>query len=139
MSHLRSRSRSWALNLLYGWDLGGDGSPAEHAKRALVHRRMASRYRPHVQCLLDTVTTHLEEIDAAIIEHASNWRIERLDAIDRNILRIGVAELRWVDDVPPKVAIHEALQLARKYGGDDSPRFVNGVLDAIFKSDREEA
>lgn len=133
MAHVRSRSRSWVLSLLYGWELGGEGSPAEHAKRALIHRNMAPRYRPYVEQLLDTVSAHLDEIDDAITRHASNWRIERLATIDRNILRIGVAELRWIEDVPPKVTIHEALKLAAKYGSEESPRFVNGVLDAVFK------
>ncbi len=103
-----------------------------------MHRNMARRYRPHVDCLLETVTSHCAEIDDLIAHHASNWRIERLNVIDRNILRIGIAELRWIADVPPKVAIHEALKLAKKYGSDESPRFVNGVLDAVFKAGEDE-
>ncbi len=62
-----------------------------------------------------------------------NWRLERLSAIDRAVLRIGAVELMWMDDVPPKVAIQEAIRLAEAYGGDESPRFVNGVLDALYK------
>lgn len=133
MSHVRSRSRSWALTLLYGWDVTGAGSLAEYAEEALSRRRMARRYRPYVDALLETVSEHLEEIDGVIGEQTANWRLERLDVIDRNILRLGIAELRWLPDVPPKVAIHEALQLAERYGSDESPRFVNGVLDAVFK------
>lgn len=133
-SHVRSRSRSWTLNLLYAWELGGDGSPLEHARRTLAHRTMSTRYRPHVERLLETISGNLGEIDAAIARHATHWRLDRLHAIDRNILRIGIAELRWLDDVPPKVAIHEALQLAHRYGSPGSPRFLNGVLDAVLKS-----
>lgn len=132
-AHVRSRARSWALHLLYAWEIAGEGTPLGHAKGALGQRRMSERYRPYVRRLLTEVDEHLDEIDAVIAETAANWRIERLDVIDRNILRLGIAELLWVEDVPPKVAIHEAVKLATKYGGEESPRFVNGVLDAIFK------
>ncbi len=131
--HVRSRARSWVLNLLYAWEVGGEGTPLEHAAQSLLHRRMSDRYRPHVRRLLETIARHLVEIDAAIAHHTANWRIERLHTIDRNILRIAIAELLWVDDVPPKVAIHEALKLARRYGSPGSPRFLNGVLDAVLR------
>ena len=131
-SHVRSRARSWTLNLLYAWELGGEGTPLEHARRTLAHRTMSARYRPHVERLLETVSRNLSQIDALIERHASNWRLERLHAIDRNILRIGIAELRWLDDIPAGVAIHEALQLAHRYGSPGSPRFLNGVLDAVL-------
>ncbi len=133
-AHVHSRARSWVLNLLYAWEAGGEGTPLEHAARSLVHRRMSERYRPHVRRLLKTVAGHLAEIDAAIAHHTANWRIERLHVIDRNILRIGIAELLWFEDVPPKVAIHEALKLARRYGSPGSPRLINGVLDAVLKA-----
>ncbi|WP_423929843.1 transcription antitermination factor NusB [Candidatus Palauibacter sp.] len=138
-THVRSRSRSWTLNLLYAWELGGDGTPLAYAQRTLAHRTMSERYRPHVERLLDTVGRNLAEIDAAIVRHASNWRLERLHAIDRNILRIGIAELRWFDDVPPRVTIHEALKLAHRYGSPGSPRFLNGVLDAVRKAGEVES
>ena len=131
--HARSRARSWALQLLYGWELASEGSPTEHAARALARRRISPRYRPYAEHLVATVETHLDEIDADIERHAANWRIERLGAIDRNILRLGIAELRWGGDVPPRVAIQESVRLAARYGGQDSPGFVNGVLDAVFK------
>lgn len=133
--HARSRARSWALQLLYGWELQGQGAPTEHAREALAHRRISPRYRPYAERLIALVETHLEEIDAAIQRHAANWRLERLGAIDRNILRLAIAELRWGADVPGRVAIQEAVRLAARYGGQDSPGFVNGVLDAVFKGD----
>lgn len=135
--HARSRARSWALQLLYGWELAGEGSPAEHAEVALVRRRISPRYRPYAEHIVSTVEAHLDEIDAVIERHAANWRIERLGAIDRNILRIGIAELRWGGDVPPRVAIQEAIRLAARYGGQESPAFVNGVLDAVFRGGGE--
>ena len=132
MPHVRSRSRSWTLQLLYGWELTGSGKPEEYAEEVLEHRHISDRYRPHTYRLLKTVGQRLDQIDRMIAHHATHWRLERLNVIDRNILRIGIAELCWLDDVPPKVAIHEAVKLAGKYGGKDSPRFVNGVLDAVF-------
>ena len=132
--HVHSRARSWALNLLYAWEAAGEGTLLEHAAQSLVHRRMSARYRPHVRRLMETVARHLDDIDGKIAHHTSNWRIERLHAIDRNILRIAIAELLWFEDVPPKVAIHEALKLARRYGSPGSPRLLNGVLDAVLKA-----
>jgi N utilization substance protein B len=73
------------------------------------------------------------QIDSVLEDHIPNWRLERLAAIDRNILRIGVAELLYVEKIPGKVAITEAIQLAERYGGDDSGAFVNGVLDSIYQ------
>ena len=132
--HARSRSRSWALNLLYGWELSeGDATPTEFAVEALTRRRMAPRYRAYAMALLETVERHRPEIDRIIGEHAANWRLDRIGVIDRNILRIGISELRWPDNVPPKVAIHEAVRLATRYGGAESTRFINGVLDAVYK------
>ncbi len=84
--------------------------------------------------LLELLDDHLPEVDAALQEALDNWRLERLSSIDRAVLRIGAIELLWVEDVPPKVAIQEAIRLAEAYGGDDSPRFVNGVLDALYKT-----
>lgn len=132
-AHARSRARAWALQLLYAWEVSGGGSILERAGRELERRRISPRYRPYVERLLRTVEAHREEIDRSLVAHLSNWRLERLDAIDRNILRLGIAELLYSEDVPPKVAIHEAVRLASRYGGDESPRFVNGVLDAVYK------
>ena len=82
---------------------------------------------------------HLPEIDRALAGALDNWSLERLSSIDRGVLRIGAAELLFDDEIPPKVAIQEAIRLAEAYGGNDSPRFVNGVLDALFKRDGSDA
>jgi N utilization substance protein B len=81
--------------------------------------------------LISALSQNLAEIDSTLADAAENWDVERMSIIDRNILRIAIAELRYVEDVPWKVAIDEAVTLASRYGGADSPRFVNGVLDAL--------
>jgi N utilization substance protein B len=133
----RSRSRGWALQILYAWEQGPEGRTLrEAAERTLATRRVSPRYVEYLDRLVGWMEDDRAHIDAVIRGHLDNWRLERLTSIDRNVLRIGVAELLHSDDVPSTVAIHEALQLARKYGSDESPRFVNGVLDAVAGSVR---
>ena len=131
--HAHSRARSWTLQVLYGWDVSGsEMSLTDYAEKALARRRVADRYRPHLGRLLEVLEEHLPEVDGVLRDIMPNWRLERLAAVDRNVLRIGAAELLYVEEVPPKVAISEGITLAEKYGGRESPRFVNGVLDAIY-------
>jgi N utilization substance protein B len=75
----------------------------------------------------------MADIDQMLKDALHNWTLDRISAIDRGVLRIGAVELLECDDIPPKVAIQEAIRLAEAYGGDESPRFVNGVLDALYK------
>jgi len=133
----RSRARSWALQLLYAWEVSGrPGTLAEFAEVNLDRRRVSSRYRPYVRSLLGGLAGELGAVDARIQAHLANWRLERLTAIDRGILRIGTFELTSMPDVPTRVAIHEAIRLAERYGTAESPRFVNGVLDAVARGVR---
>jgi N utilization substance protein B len=81
---------------------------------------------------------HKDEVDRALRAALHNWRLDRLSAMDRAVLRIGAVEILYVEDVPPKVAIQEAIHLAESYGGDESPAFVNGVLDALYKRAAEQ-
>lgn len=127
----RSRARSWVLQVMYGWDMAGEGSVREWARDALHGRTVSLRYRPYIDQLLLVLDAQLGACDARIEASMPNWRLDRLSAIDRNILRIATAEMMAVDDVPHRVAIHEAIRLAERYGSDDSPGFVNGVLDAV--------
>jgi len=79
------------------------------------------------------IEKQLEAIDKQISKYATNWQLKRMAAIDRNILRVGVFELLYSQGIPPKVAINEAVELAKKYGDVDSSKFVNGILDKIHK------
>ena len=131
----RVRARAWALQVLYRWEAGGSGG--SNLRDALVEttatRRVSPRRLPYVRLLLETVDENLEEIDARLRRALDNWRMERLSAIDRGVLRLATAELLYLEEIPPKVAIQEAVRLAEQYGGPDSPRFVNGVLDALYR------
>ena len=130
----RSRARSWALQVLYAWDVSGaEGDLAGFATRAFAQRRISPRYRPYSVELIEALSERLPAVDSRIRDHLSNWRLERLTVIDRGILRLATTELMAMSDVPPKVAIHEAIRLAERYGTEQSPRFVNGVLDAVAR------
>ncbi len=129
----RSRARAWALQVHYRWETSGEG---QRLRDTLVEiqgtRRIAPQRLEYIRRLLSKLDEHLEEVDASIAASLDNWRLDRLSIIDRGILRIGAVELLHFEDIPPKVSIQEAVRLAERYGGLDSPRFVNGVLDALF-------
>lgn len=121
------------MQVLYGWEVSGSElALTDYAEKALARRRVADRYRPHLDRLLAVLEGHLPEVDGVLRDIMPNWRLERLAVVDRNVLRIGAAELLYVEEIPPKVAISEGITLAEKYGGRESPRFVNGVLDAVY-------
>lgn len=130
----RSRARAWTLQIHYRWESAGrDGLLRDALVETMATRRIAPSRVPYVRKLLGTLDDHGAAIDRALSGALQNWRLERLAAIDRAVLRIGAAELLYGEDIPPKVAIQEAIRLAEAYGGTESPRFVNGVLDALYK------
>jgi transcription antitermination protein NusB len=137
----RSRARSWALQVLYAWETRKvQESPVVTLAELNDDRNIAEASLPYARQLLDTFQTHRAEVDKAVQNSLANWRLERLSVIDRNILRLATSEMLFIDDVPPRVSIQEAITLAEKYSTNESPRFVNGVLDALMKAhDRESA
>jgi N utilization substance protein B len=130
----RTRARSWVLQVLYRWETDTSSSMQEALAATLQTRRVSARRTASIETLVGLVDTHLPEIDRALEACLDNWKLDRVSRIDRSVLRIGAAELLYKADIPPKVAIQEAVRLAERYGGDESPRFVNGVLDAIYKT-----
>jgi len=134
----RSRAREYALQMLYEieithkpvddvimafWDTAdgvGDGDDANEI------RDFANR-------IVQAVVAALSRIDEQIEKSAEHWKISRMALVDRNILRIGAAELLHMDDVPSKVAINESIELAKKFGDAESSKFVNGILDKVAK------
>jgi transcription antitermination protein NusB len=131
----RSRARAWALQALYAWEMRGGETDAllRTLHQLAEHLHIAERNRFYADVLVRVVAANLEEIDARITASLSNWRLERLSVVDRNLLRLGTAEMLYVDDVPPRVTIREMIRLAEKYGTRESPRFVNGVLDGVMR------
>ncbi|HEX9107230.1 MAG TPA: transcription antitermination factor NusB [Longimicrobiales bacterium] len=129
----RSRARAWALQVLYAWESrGADGSPLALLREFEEERHIAPASREYLRDLLVVVAEHRREVDAQLAEALTNWRLERLSVIDRNILRIAAAEILFIPDVPPRASIQEAIVLAEKFATAESPRFVNGVLDALL-------
>lgn len=78
---------------------------------------------------------HLQELDQKLSQYATNWQLNRMAVIDRNVLRMGLYELKFAQGIPPKVAINEAVEVAKKYGDMESSKFVNGILDKIHKQE----
>ena len=97
------------------------------------HEPVAEDIRAFATTLFAGTAKHRGELDAIIASHADNWQLSRMAVIDRNILRLGAFELLHMDDVPSKVCINEAIELAKRFGDADSGKFINGILDAIHK------
>jgi N utilization substance protein B len=126
----RTRGREIALQVLYQQEQNPGQAPAEVAR--FIERRLREpKLCAFARALVDGVREHQGRIDGVISDVAENWRIDRMAAIDRNILRLGAFELLYCPDVPAKVAINEALELAKRYSTAQSSRFVNGILDRL--------
>jgi len=129
----RRRSRQRALQILFSWD--ARKQPVEEAIAAYFDTLYSEEHRardPFVTELVRGTVENVAEMDARITRHAEHWRMERMPAVDRNILRMAVYEMARCG-TPAAVAIDEALELARKFSGEESVQFVNGVLDAIHR------
>lgn len=137
----RHLSRSIVLQTLFEWDFpSADSKESRPDIYTLFDKNMqefapGSNDKPFMNNLLQTVLKKQKELDNIIEKAAPDWPIDRIAPVDRNILRIGLAELLFADrkEVPPKVAINEAIELAKQFGGDQSSKFVNGVLGAVYK------
>jgi transcription antitermination protein NusB len=131
----RTKARECAVQMLYQWDLTRE--PMERVAGLFWRIRTSTdETRARAEQLAGGAQAAVEDIDRAIAGAATNWRLERIAAIDRNILRIGAYELMHEPATPPSVIIDEAVEMAKRFGEADSPSFVNGVLDAIRASVR---
>jgi transcription antitermination protein NusB len=129
----RTKSRELALQMLFQWEVGKH-PPAYVLQTFLAGRRLAPDVENFARGLFEGSVEEVSALDGLIAERTEHWRVERMAAIDRNILRLALYELLHHPETPAAVVMNEALELARRFSGEESVEFVNGVLDAIRKS-----
>ena len=129
---LRSKGREFAMQMLFQWDMS-EQDPRKLEVKFWRNAKAAENTKAFANRLFEGAAKEAAALDETITKHAENWKIERLSAIDRAILRLGIYELRSTD-TPPKVVMNEAVDLAKKFSSEDAGSFVNGILDAVYKS-----
>jgi N utilization substance protein B len=129
----RRKSREVALQFLYQLDLMGEDDPTPHAAEFWARHPVDPEARAFAENLVLGTKRHQGKIDGLLGQYAEHWDLERMAVVDRNILRLALYELLWQHDVPPKVAINEAIEIAKKFGTQESSRFINGILDRAHK------
>ncbi len=129
----RTKAREYVLQMLYQVDItrGNWQEALENFWQSLEAEDIFDELKDFSAGLLGGVIKHKQEIDKKISKYATNWQLERMAFVDRNIMRLGCFELLYREDIPPKVAINEAVELAKKYSGIESGKFVNAILDQI--------
>jgi N utilization substance protein B len=131
----RTKARECAFQLLYQWQITGD--PLSRVIETFWRLRSGTEaMREMAERLARGTQARIAEIDGIIADSASNWRLDRIAAVDRTILRLGTYELLDEPQTPPAVVLDEAVEMAKRFGEADSPAFVNGVLDAIRRRAR---
>jgi N utilization substance protein B len=126
----RTKARKRALDILFASELRSE-DPVEALDRAVAEGEGPTN--PYTADLVRGVQAHRARIDELLAAYSTGWSLERMPAVDRNVLRIGLYELLWVDDVPDPVAVTEAMALVRELSTDESPQFVNGVLGSLLR------
>ncbi|MEK7349558.1 MAG: transcription antitermination factor NusB [Nitrospirota bacterium] len=134
----RHHARERALQILFQYDI--HGKAGLWLDRFWTENEATDEVKDFAERLVAGVLDKKKELDALIGKYATNWKISRMPIVDRNILRAGVYELLWMDDVPAKVTVNEAIELAKSFGDDEASKFVNGILDQVLtKESRLEA
>lgn len=138
----RHLSRSIAMQSLYEWDFNGKEEDVveDIVKRNIEEFGVGLESTDFIWDLVNGVSDNLEIINKIIEKTAPEWPLDQINILDRNILRIGIYELLYEnkEEVPPKVAINESIELAKNFGGESSRKFINGVLGTVYKEMREE-
>jgi N utilization substance protein B len=128
----RREGREVALQLLFHWDLNVQKAPqATDLDLFWELRNVIAGVRSFAMTVLNGVIAHQSTIDSKITKYTANYELKRISAVDRNILRMAIYEMLYAIDVPPIVAINEAIDIAKKFGTEESGKFVNGVLDRV--------
>ena len=131
---IRSQARQSCLQILYQIEIAKTALPSA-IEDYFSQRDIPPSHKEFTEFLLRGVCSHLSDLDQIISKYAKNWQISRMAIVDKNILRMGVFELFYTDDIPPRVTINEAVELAKTFGDLDSPKFVNGILDSVFRKE----
>jgi len=135
----RHLARTLAMQTLYEWDFQPEKSIHDMLQTNLQSSEHDREDTSFVTQLIDGVIAHKDDIDKQVAEAAPEWPLDQVSVIDKSILRLSIYELLYGEDVPAKVAINEAVELAKTFGGDNTSRFINGVLGTVYrKSDRYE-
>jgi N utilization substance protein B len=129
----RRKSRELVLQMLFQSDMGKQTPDQVRSTFWYEHKSAEGEVRGFAEDLFRVATEHAAEIDGLIERHAEHWRMDRMAAVDRNLLRCSVAELVGFPDTPRAVIINEALEIARKFSSPESVQFINGVLDSVGK------
>ncbi|GAA0215794.1 transcription antitermination factor NusB [Selenomonas dianae] len=133
----RRHAREAALMTLFQLEFGTDDVSADHASELAADEveGLTEHDLPYAHALVQGTRAHLMEIDAEIARLAKEWKLHRMAAVDRNLIRMAYYEMRYQEErIDPPVAINEAVELAKKYGSDDARRYVNGILAAMQKT-----
>jgi len=129
----RRKGREVALQFLYQLDLHDEVDPASHETDFWARHPVDDDTRAFASALVTGTKRRQEEIDRLIAQYAEHWDLDRMAVVDRNILRLAVYELLEQSKIPPKVAINEAIEISKKFGTRESSRFINGILDRVYK------
>ncbi len=130
----RREARIAALMALYSVEIAGDKEISLLEEETLEQYSVPDSSNMFFCVLLESILNNSDNINTLIDERAENWEFERISAIDKNILRLGVAEMLYFPDIPPKTTINECIELAKQFGTSESARFVNGLLDGILRN-----
>jgi len=129
----RRKAREVALQFLYQLDQHGDTDPTSHESEFWARHPVDEETRAFASALVRGATSRHAQVDQIISLYTEHWELDRMAVVDRNILRLAVYELLEHPAVPPKVAINEAIEIAKKFGARESGRFINGILDRVHK------
>jgi N utilization substance protein B len=129
----RHHARERALQILFQYDI--HGKPGLWLDLFWKENEATDEVKAFAERLVAGVLEKKKELDALVGKYATNWKVSRMPIVDRNILRAGLYELLWMDDVPAKVTVNEAIELAKSFGDDDASKFVNGILDKVLATE----
>jgi len=129
----RHQAREHALQILFQYDI--HGKPDVWLDEFWKTVKTTDEIKAFTQKIVQGVLEHRKELDTLIGKYATNWKVSRMPIVDRNILRAGLYELLWMGEVPAKVTMNEAIELAKSFGDDEASKFVNGILDKVLLSD----